>query len=265
MFVQTLFLGFSAYAQDAELPDDIFETEETIAEETRSVAEGAAEPEELLEKRRKSIIQIFQPKEFLKLGRYELGFTAGAVTNDPFLVQYMLTLNGAYHVTEVLAIEATATYSPFSQPNCSATVDGVPPNCPDFKQVTRQIIQFNEVTPDISRIAGVFGANIMFSPIYGKVATGNGLINVDIFGVLGTGAVLTFDDVLLSGAENNPQQWHPMVSFGGGARVIFGKNVAVRVEGRGLSYIETLSGVTLEMKNNFAVLGGLSLFFPGMK
>ena len=56
-----------------------------------------------------------------------------------------------------------------------------------------------------------------------------------------------------------------MVNYGGGARVIFSKSVAARIEGRGLSYIETLEGTTLEMKNNFAVLGGVSLFFPGMK
>lgn len=263
MFLHSLLLGFSAHAQD--LPDDIFGSDESIAEETRAVEEGAVEPEAEIEKRRKPIIQTFQPKEFLKLKRYEFAITGGAVTNDPFLIQYLAQISGAYHITEILAIEATAAYSPFTQPSCSDTVEGVPPNCPDFRQVTRQIIEFNEVTPDISRIATMLGANVMFSPIYGKVASGNGVINFDIFGVLGTGAVLTFDDVLLTGTEARPDQWRPMVNYGGGARVIFGQNFAVRVEGRGASYIETLSGATLEMKNTFAVLGGVSLFVPGMK
>ena len=39
---------------------------------------------------------------------------------------------------------------------------------------------------------------------------------------------------------------------------------AVRVEGRSLVYIETVSSTTLEMKNNFILAGGVSFFFPSM-
>ena len=46
---------------------------------------ATTEPEEEIVKTRKPVIQTFQPKEFLKLGRYEVAATVGAITNDPFL------------------------------------------------------------------------------------------------------------------------------------------------------------------------------------
>lgn len=261
-----MLLAPMAIAQESsDLPDDIFsDPDESIAEETRSVLEGETEPDAEIEKTRKPVIQTFQPKEFLKLGRYELGATVGAITNDPFLNRVLLQASGTYHITEVLAVEAIVGLSPGATTRCAEREDE---NCFDYKQITRQITTQNQVTPDISRIFGYANANIQFSPIYGKVAVGQGIVNFDIFGLFGTGAVYTVDDILLSGNEDSTtaRQWHPMVSFGGGARVIFSKTVAAKIEGRGISYIETLDGTTLEMKNNFAVLGGISLFFPGMK
>ncbi len=266
MWLSYTMLASLALAQEGtDLPDDIFsEPEETIAEETRSVLEGETEPDAEIEKTRKPVIQTFQPKEFLKLGRYELGATVGAVTNDPFLNRILLQATGTYHITEVLAVEAVGGFAPGANTECAAREDA---SCFDYKQITRQITTENQVTPEISRIFAYANANVQFSPIYGKVAVGNGIVNFDIFGLFGTGAVFTVDDVLLSGNEDSTtvRQWHPMLTFGGGARVIFSETIAARIEGRGLSYIETLDGTTLEMKNNFAVLAGISLFFPGMK
>jgi len=266
MLLSFILLAPQALAQEgSDLPEDIFTApEDTIAEEKRSVLEGDTEPEAEIEKTRKPVIQTFQPKDFLKLGRYEVAATVGAVTNDPFLNRILLQATGTYHVTEVLAVEAVVGLAPGANTRCAEREDA---NCFDYKPITRQITTQNQVTPDISRIFGYANANIQFSPIYGKVAVGNGIVNFDIFGLFGTGAVYTVDDVLLAGTEDSTtaRQWHPMVSFGGGARVIFSKSFAARVEGRGMSYIETLDGTTLEMKNNFAVLGGISLFFPGMK
>lgn len=265
MWLSLMTLAPGALAQ--ELPDDIFaEPEESIAEEKRDLLddeEGEVEVPE--EKRRKGLIQTFQPKDFLKLGRYEVAATVGAITNDPFLNRFLVQASGTYHITEVFAVEAVVGLSPGANTRCAEREDI---NCFDYRQITRQIVNENQVTPDISRIFGYANANLQFSPIYGKLAVGNGIINFDIFGLFGTGAVFTVDDILLSGGDGvSARQWHPMVNYGGGVRVILGKSktVAARIEGRGLSYIETLEGTTLEMKNNFAVLGGISLFFPGMK
>ena len=92
----------------------------------------------------------------------------------------------------------------------------------------------------------------------------------DVFGVFGTGVVNTADDLTALDKENDLEaqatanQLHPTLNFGGGLRIILSEGFAVRVEGRGVSYIEVLEGTTLEMKNNVALLAGASFFFPGM-
>ena len=57
---------------------------------------------------------------------------------------------------------------------------------------------------------------------------------------------------------------HPTTNFGGGLRIIFGENIAARVEGRSLVYIETVNATTLEMKNNLILQASFSWFFPNL-
>ena len=91
------------------------------------------------------------------------------------------------------------------------------------------------------------------------------------------GFVNTQDDVnLLAGnnqgsasggdtEEATVNQFHPTTTYGGGARAIFNENIAARLEGRGVSYIETVENSSLEMKNNFLIQGSVSIFFPMLK
>ena len=254
-----------AFAQgESDLPDDLL-GEETAAPEPSIRQERDAlknEDVELAlpeEDQRKRVIQTFQRKDFMKIGRYEASPHIGFVTNDPFINRYLLGAAFAYHVTEIFGVEVSGTFSP--------TFGEL-----DYKAITKQIINENQVTPDISRIQYYVNGNFQFSPIYGKVALGAGRIIVfDLFGVFGTGVVNTVDDLealqktddAASVATRN--QYHPTLNFGGGIRVIFSETFAFRVEGRGLSYIEVLESTTLEMKNNFTLLTSLSFFFPGMK
>jgi hypothetical protein len=60
-------------------------------------------------------------------------------------------------------------------------------------------------------------------------------------------------------------QIHPTTNFGGGARIIFGENLALRIDGRSMVYIETVNATQLEMKNNFLIQGAVSVFFPQIK
>jgi len=57
---------------------------------------------------------------------------------------------------------------------------------------------------------------------------------------------------------------HPTTVYGGGARVAFNEGLAVRLEGKAMSYIETVDSTTLEMKNNVIIQTNVSFFFPGM-
>jgi len=263
-----LALGSPAYAQDEGDVDDVLddilggpdETQpQSIAEERQSLLE---EPKtETLATpgpSKKRVIQTLQRKNFMKIGRYEASPHLGFVTNDPFINRYLLGAAFAYHVTEIFAVEASGTFSPDLKEA-------------DYKPVTTQIIEENQVTPDISKIQFYANVNFQYSPIYGKVAWfGNSIINFDIFGAFGTGVVNTRDDLVALGQEDSVEaqvtqsQFHPTLNFGGGLRVIFSEAFAVRLEGRGLSYIEVLESTTLEMKNNFTLVAGASFFFPGM-
>lgn len=258
----------SAWAQDDESLDD-FDLDDLIGGPSAPAPTPGQETQELLretdapeaapqERGKKRTIQTLQRKDFMKIGRYEVTPHLGFVTNDPFINRYLLGAGFAYHVSEIFAIEASGTFSPDLGEA-------------DWKPVTQQIIRENQVTPDISKIQFYGNLNFQFSPIYGKIAVGNkNIIKFDIFGVFGTGIVNTKDDLealqnTTTEATNTEVQMHPSLNYGGGLRVVFSPSFALRLEGRGLSYIEVLESTTLEMKNNMTLLAGVSFFFPGME
>jgi len=250
--------------------DDILgsqDRQQTVSEETEAVKSGdvddvvGANAEEVLlpdRVRKKRIIKTIQKKNFLKLGRFELTPDIAFVTNDPFLNRYIVGASLGYHFTEIFEVEANLGFSPDLGEA-------------DWKPLTSQLVENNHVSPDLSPLTLFGSGSFLFSPIYGKVAVGHRIINFDIFGLFGMGAVLTSDDLEALQAEDEPDaiatanQTHPTTNFGGGLRVILGESVALRVEGRSLVYIETVSSVTLEMKNNFILQGGVSFFFPNMQ
>jgi outer membrane beta-barrel protein len=261
-----LSVGTAAFGQsESDLPDDIFgdevEPPEPTARDERAALISEADQAEVVlpdERPRKRVIQTFQRKNFLKINRAEAAFLGGFVTNDPFVNRYLINLGLGYHITEIFAVEVSAYLAPdFGDA--------------DYKPITNQIIAQNNVTPDISKIQFFGTGTFQFSPIYGKIAVGqNQIINFDLFGLFGTGIVNTRDDLEALQKEGEPKaeatrsQNHPTLNYGGGVRVIFSKTFAARIEGRGLSYIEVLDSTTLEMKNNFTLLAGASIFFPGM-
>ena len=161
------------------------------------------------------------------------------VTNDPFLNRYIIGTGIGYNLTEVFAVEAMLDYSPdLGQA--------------DWKPLTKQLVEENSVSPDISKLTAFGEFAFVFSPIYGKAAVlGRKVINFDVYGKFGAGMTQTADDLTALDAEGDPRaqstqfQWHPTTNFGGGVRVIFNQNIAARVEGRSMMYIETVNATTL--------------------
>jgi outer membrane beta-barrel protein len=266
----TLLLGLlaftsSAFAQSND--DDLFGSGSTVADERRAVQAGdlddrtgvageIALPEEDRERRR--IIKALPRKTFLKIGRWEAAPTLGFVTNDPFINRYLFGASVGHHVTEIFAVELQGGFSP----DLGTT---------DWKPITHQLVENNQVSPDISKIVLYGHANFQFSPIYGKVAVmGRSLVNFDVYGGFGAGFVQTHDDLEALQATQDERalatavQFHPTTTFGGGIRIIFNQNLAARLEGRSLVYVETIQSTTLEMKNNFLLTGSVALFFPRM-
>lgn len=242
--------------------------EQSVKDEKKDLEEGKtddkvgvkSESTLLPDEKKHRLIKTLQKKDFLKIGRYEASPHIGFVTNDPFINRYLLGASFAYHLTEIFALEANFDYSPDFKEG-------------DWKFLTNVLVNENKVSPDISKIYFDGSFNFQFSPIYGKIAvSGKNIIKFDIFGSFGTGVVYTVDDLkALQTDENDAQaaasekQYHPTTDFGGGFRVIFSKSFAARLEGRSMIYIETINSTTLEMKNNFMLLGSASIFFPNMK
>jgi len=224
----------------------------------------------------KQIIKTLQRKTFLKLKRWEISPHAAFVINDPFLKRRIIGTGVAYNLTEIFAIEAMVDY-------------GLDLGDADLTALTKQIKDDNNVAPDISRLLAFGDVSFVYSPIYGKAAVlGRKIVNFDVYGKFGMGIGQTKDDGTISGildGEDNqcPEistlnsgseaalfcqtqiQWHPTTTFGGGVRVIFNDNLAARLEGRSITYIETVNSTMLEMKNNFVVQGSVSVFVPNIK
>ena len=255
-------------ALDDILSEDPTESDDTVKEEKEAVKEdrvdstpgasSSALTPDLQSRKKRQPIKILQRKNFMKVGRFESSFHLGFVTNDPFINRYMIGASFAYHLTEVFGVEMTGTFSPDFGKG-------------DWKPITNQLVLENKVSPDISKIIWSASGNFSFAPIYGKLAVGKKIIGFDIFGVFGMGVVGTQDDLEALQCEedqkcvDSQKQSHPTTTMGGGFRVIFSKNFSVRLEGRSMIYIETIQSTTLEMKNNFILMGSATIFFPAMK
>jgi len=257
---------------DDDFLDDILgesDREDSVKDEQDAVRSGdigdtvGSRNEELIlledEKSRRRVIKTIQRKNFMKINRWELSPHVAFVANDPFLNRYIAGFGIGHHITEIFAVEISADFSPDLE-------DG------DWKPLTKQLVEENRVSPDISKLTYFGTLTFQFSPIYGKVAVvGREIIAFDIYGNFGMGATRTADDLTALQAENDPRaqatqyQVHPTTNFGGGLRIGFGSNIAARVEGRSMVYIETVNATTLEMKNNFILQGSMAFFLPVMK
>jgi outer membrane beta-barrel protein len=254
-----------AFAQDDDLGDILADPDSSGSE--TEVTQEDAQGEEKIDlaedggKKERQVIKTLQRKTFLKLGRFEASPHAAFVANDPFLNRYIVGAGLGYHITEIFAVEGRFDYAP-------DLGEG------DWKPLTKQLVDENSVSPDISKLTMAGSMVFQYSPIYGKVAlSGRKIVNFDIFGNFGVGFVRTRDDLeaLQATEEENPEavateiQTHPTTNFGGGLRVIFGDTVAARLEARSLIYIETVNSTTLEMKNNLIIQASVAFFFPQMR
>ncbi|MBN1335247.1 MAG: outer membrane beta-barrel domain-containing protein [Deltaproteobacteria bacterium] len=247
---------------DEILSEQPMETPSEELESLRDTTDVIGIPSEVVvpeKEQGKRVIKTIQKKPFLKLGRFEVLPNVAFVTSDPFLNRYIVGVGLGYHLTEIFETEVNLGFSPILGEA-------------DWKPLTKQLIENNHISPDLSPLTYFGNATFLFSPIYGKVALTNGrIVPFDIFGAFGMGVVRTSDDLeALQQEGEDPalataNQIHPTTNFGGGLRIVLGDSMAVRIEGRSLVYIETVSSTTLEMKNNFILSGGVSFFFPNVQ
>lgn len=255
--------GYDGVAQDDD-DDPLGGDPDTVRSEKEAVKKASSTTsEDGSDRSKRRVIKTIQKKNFMKLHRGEVGPFFGFVANDPFLNRYILNVVADYHLTEVFAIEAQLGYAPILGEGGE--------DDPDWKPLSKQLLLRNSVSPDISKLTAHGHLGLTYAPIYGKVAVGRSIINFDIYGGFGLGATQTTDDLVALQAQNEPDaiatqnQWHPTTVITVGARVAFTPTIAARIEGKSMSYIETVSSTTLEMKNNFILQLGATFFIPGMK
>ena len=271
-------IGGTAWAQDDSSDDDLgdifgspsSDDDDTAEQDTRDFRSGntgdtiGARNEDVVlvedDGGKKQLIKTIQRKNVSKMGRWEASPHIAFVANDPFLNRYIIGTGINYNLTEIFAVEMNMDFSP----DLGDT---------DWKPLTKQLIEENSVSPDISKLTYFGSATFLFSPVYGKVAVvGRRIINFDIFAAFGMGVTRTSDDLEALDTEATDDravatqhQMHPTTNFGGGARIIFDGNLAFRIEGRSLVYIEAVNATTLEMKNNLLIQAAVSIFFPALK
>jgi len=247
-------------------------SEQTSDQEARDFASGNTgdkvgardENVELVEgdDSKKRLIKTIQRKNFFKKGRWEASPHIAWVANDPFIKRYIVGAGINYNITEIFAVEASFDFSPDL-------------GKADYKPITKQLIEENSVSPDISRLTLFGSMSLLFSPIYGKAAVmGGNIVNFDIFTAFGMGMTKTAEclecldqagDDKSDASIRTQFQTHPTTNIGAGARIIFNENLAVRLEGKSMVYIETVNSTQLEMKNNLIIQAAVSMFFPAIK
>lgn len=165
---------------------------------------------------------------------FEVG--AASVVNDPFQRVYGPQLGLGMEWTPWLRTEAAVGW----YPDLGVT---------NYKPLTRQIIEDNNVSPDLSPILSRGVARATLVPFKVDAPGLKGSIGAEI----GIGAVLTNDNLDIIGQENDAEalatetEFHAATSFGmvGELR---GANHGVVLRLERTSYVETVSGIE-ERKN----------------
>lgn len=226
--------------------------------------------------RKKRVVKVIQKRFFMKSGRLEILPQFVYIGNDHFIRRIGGGLDLDIHINDLLAIEIDLSYMPDLAES-------------DYKALTKQFQYEQQVVPDISRLLFLGAVNAQISPIFGKVELGTlRVINYDIYFSAGVGVGYSKDDTAIvhspcdeyaSVAErkadlqngcNYVDQFHPVTNFGGGLRVVFNDWIGVRLDARQYTHIEQVyreaeSDVGLEMKQNFMVSIGASIWLPSFK
>jgi outer membrane beta-barrel protein len=117
-------------------------------------------------------IRVIRPRFFTKKGKFELGATISAVTNQTFIYTYLGSIAATYHVTDSFGLELSGTYGISVDKDDKRILDTA-----DFLIKTQ-----------ILRTQYMMEAVALYAPIYGKYQLSTGrLIYFDTFVAAGVG------------------------------------------------------------------------------
>ncbi|MCB9687919.1 MAG: hypothetical protein H6735_22955 [Alphaproteobacteria bacterium] len=161
--------------------------------------------------------------------------------NDPFVQRYGMAANVELATTRAASFELRAGWFPDLGEL-------------DYRAITKQIVSYNQVYPDISRLGANGQLAIRITPVQGYV----GPLRLSYGWLFGIGACHTRDDLEILFQAESPtylateRQWHPAGVYGVVVDVS-GERVGVRIRYQGFSYLEVVGSTTVEMKNNVMV------------
>ncbi|PIU00034.1 MAG: hypothetical protein COT74_06700 [Bdellovibrionales bacterium CG10_big_fil_rev_8_21_14_0_10_45_34] len=214
------------------------------AVEAQNPAESNAQvyekPSDLTKLSAYSDIAVIQRRFLPKTNRFEFFPSLGIVLNQAFFLSSMFAGRMAYSFTEYWAVEVTGSYMGSTERQITT----------DLKE-KRGVLTNALVTP-----TSYYGADVKWSPIYGKLGVSNrSIVPFDMYFSLGMGMTQT----------NQPD---PALTFHGGTGQIFAlsKSMALRWDLGWYWYQAKARGASAESSFIDMHLNlGVSFFFPGAK
>ncbi len=170
-------------------------------------------------------VRVIRPRYFNKRKRVELGAQFNGIMNEAFIYTFMASGLAAYHFTETFAVEAYGSIG--------FNLD---------KEDKRVLFDEFEIKTKIFRTLYAMGANVQWTPIYGKWQFGSGrLIYFDTYASFGAGMTgidwkykdfCTEPDLLknpnAAAIKSDQVKSYPTIVAGVGQRYFISKDMAVR-------------------------------------
>lgn len=186
-------------------------------------------------------VKAVQRKHFLKKQRFELTPTFAVSLNDAFFTKLGGGLVGTYHLSDSLGISAHYTHFGIVQT--------------DHVRMAKRELRSLMLSSKLEWNAGV---DLVWTPIYGKLAWFNSIIHYDLFVLSGLG-------VAWSQTSGPPVDdgLHPAVNLGVGQRFAFTDWMALDFAVRGLLYADRPQDRQIsEIQKVLTLNVGLSFWLP---
>lgn len=237
-----IFLAFAFLTLPARAQDD----GQSAAADSDTAAEAQeAKSDDSVGKPLADRIKAVSRKFVLKKNRFELTTSAGLSVNDAFFRNYVLQLDGTYHIAESFAVELRLGLPFFGQ-----ALGPV-----DFLRG-----EYDTLT-NIVRPAYYGHLSAIFTPLYGKVSMFSEWIwHYDLYLAAGVGVT---GIGILSGANlDMAALGHmPSMNVGIGMRSFITKWMSVHVDARDYIYPSVTEGLS-NMQNLLIISVGAGFFFP---
>jgi outer membrane beta-barrel protein len=198
----------------------------------------------LIEQHWSRSVVVVQPRRVEKARALEVVALAGVIPNDAFLIYIPLGMRAAFHIDERWAVEASLEYHLSADTGLRNYLEE------SDAQLRARIRDRQELRAS---------ASAMWSPAYGKLALGGGVLHFEGYLVGGAGVVRIAEEKTLDqGAAVRPD-FH----LGAGLRAFLGRRWLLRLEYRQYLFLRPTDGAGrgggVGWPSEIALCGGLLL------